>query len=84
MKQFNRKRRALRKTVKEAKDEAAMESAKEELKAHAEKQLKFELVEYEERVKNQPTDMSHRYHLGIRQYSMGNYDEAIASFQHAL
>ncbi|MEX0777032.1 MAG: tetratricopeptide repeat protein [Phycisphaeraceae bacterium] len=47
------------------------------------KELAFELGEYQERVKNYPTDMGFRYHLGVRLYLTKQFDEAIAEFQQA-
>jgi hypothetical protein len=80
MKQFSR---ALRETKKKA--DAAPDDARirEQLQRIAAAQLKFELDEYAERVKNYPTDMGLRYQLGRRQLAFQQYDEAIASLQQA-
>lgn len=46
-------------------------------------QLAFELEEFTERAANYPTDLAIRFELGRRQFLSGQYDEAIASLQHA-
>ncbi len=80
MKQFNRAIREKRKEVDAGADDA---SGKEQLRKLAVAQAKFELEEFQERVKNYPTDMSLRFQLGRRQLALGMHDEAIASFQEA-
>ncbi len=80
MKQFNRAVRELRKKQKANPDDPQV---KEQLRKIAVAQAKYELDEYQERVKNYPTDMGLRYQLGRRQLALGMHDEAIASFQEA-
>ncbi len=45
--------------------------------------LAFELQEFEERVKNYPTDMSLRFQYGRRLFQAKRYDEAISALQQA-
>jgi len=80
MKQFNRTLRELRKKL--AADPSNSE-IKENMRRAALAQVKFELKEFEERVKNYPTDMGLRFQLGRRHLSLHNYDDAIAAFQEA-
>jgi len=50
---------------------------------HLKNQLAFELAEYTERAINYPTDLALKFELGRRQLLSKQYDEAIASLQHA-
>ena len=43
----------------------------------------FELEVFIERQKQYPTDMSIRFDLGLREYQVGRFDDAIVSFQQA-
>ena len=43
----------------------------------------FEFEVFAERQKQYPTDMNIRYELGVRQYHVSQYDDAIVSFQQA-
>jgi tetratricopeptide (TPR) repeat protein len=43
--------------------------------------LQAEIAEYRRRVERQPTDMTHRYNLGIRYIQCGEIDLAAAEFQ---
>jgi len=80
MKQMNRAERVLRDQLKA---EPNNEELKEKIKqAHA-KRMRFELEEYQERVKNYPTDMGLRFELGKRLMAFRKFDEAIAAFQEA-
>lgn len=67
--------RQYRKLLEAQNKPAALEQAK--------KQLAFELQEYTERAANYPTDLAIKFELGKRQFSLGNYDEAIGSLQQA-
>ncbi|MFP4143797.1 MAG: hypothetical protein ACOCTI_02550 [Phycisphaeraceae bacterium] len=78
MKQFGRQMRELRRVA-----EKGDEQAKQKLQELARKRLAFELQEYQERVKNYPTDMSLRFQLGRRLYQARQHDEAIGAFQQA-
>ncbi len=49
----------------------------------AQRQLAFELDEYQERCANYPTDLGLKYELGRRQFLSGQYDDAISSLQTA-
>jgi tetratricopeptide (TPR) repeat protein len=76
-------RAALRKVV--AQLEA--EPDRTDLKAKQQQLIKerdaSELEIFTERQKQYPTDLGIRYELGVRQYRMGQIDEAIVSFQQA-
>jgi len=53
--------------------------------SQAEAQLaRFEIEEYRKRAESQPTEMSHRYHLGLRLFQSGEVDEAASEFQQAV
>jgi tetratricopeptide (TPR) repeat protein len=80
MKQLNRQQRQLRAELQQQPDDA---DVKARLKEHLRKQLEFELKEYEDRVKNYPTDMGLRFELGKRLYQAGRVDDAIGAFQQA-
>ncbi|MBI1373450.1 MAG: tetratricopeptide repeat protein [Phycisphaera sp.] len=82
IKQYTRRGRVLR--AKRAKAEGEeREVINTELQQLKKEQLEFELVEYAERVKNYPTDMSLKFKLGVRQLEAGNADQAISLFQEA-
>lgn len=81
MRQYNRAIRELRKRMEQKPEER--EELQEKLRRLATAQVKFELNEYAERVKNYPTDMGLKFQLGRRQLALGQYDDAIASFQEA-
>ncbi len=80
IKQFNRRMRAVNLHLRKNPDD---EQAKQLLKKIRQEKLTFELAEFQERVKNYPTDMALRYELGRRQFESGQYDDAIASLQEA-
>jgi len=76
MRQFNRELRELKQ-----KADRGDAKAKKALQAKAAEKLQFELKEFSERVKNYPTDLALRYHLGKRLFAAKRYDEAIAALQ---
>lgn len=80
MKQLNRRIRQLKAQADQNPDDA---EARKRLEEAARKRLAFELQEYQERVKNYPTDMGLRFELGKRLYQARSYDEAIGAFQQA-
>ncbi len=80
MRQMLRQMKALR---AELQKNPGDEDLKQRVRDAAAKQLTFELKEYQERVKNYPTDMSLRFDLGRRLYQSGQVDEAIGAFQQA-
>ncbi|MHB1158082.1 MAG: tetratricopeptide repeat protein [Phycisphaerales bacterium] len=80
MRQFNRALREIRNQLKAKPGDAAL---KDQLRKTATTQVRYELEEFTERVKNYPTDMGLKYQLGRRQLVLGHHDEAIASFQEA-
>lgn len=80
MKQINRHMRDFKTKLEASPDDGELKAKYTEARK---KQLVFELKEYEERVKNYPTDMSLRYELGRRLYLAGMIDEAIGAFQQA-
>ncbi len=83
IKSFNRRVRALRVQFAKETDEATKKKLQEAHNHALEEQVRFELGEFTERVKNYPTDMQLRYQLGRRQFALGDNDAAIASFQEA-
>ncbi len=80
MKRYNREVRELRQHLAENPED---ESTRRIMVEMARKQLAFELEEYQERVKNYPTDKALRFELGRRLFATQQYDEAIAAFQEA-
>jgi uncharacterized protein HemY len=80
IRQLNRQLRAVNQQLKKNPNDSDLRNRLREL---ASKQVRFELEEYGERVKNYPTDMGLRYQLGRRQLAVKDYDAAIASFQEA-
>ena len=75
---YSRHVRSLRKRAEAGDDEASRQ-----MKETRAEQLKFELEEYTDRVKNYPTDMKLRFELGRRLQVFQKYDDAIAMFQEA-
>lgn len=80
MKQYNRELRDLRKNLQAAPDDEYFTGR---LKETVKEKLQFELGEYQERVKNYPTDLKLKYELGKRMYQVGLTDEAIGLLQDA-
>lgn len=80
MKQYNRELRDLRKNLEVAPDDDYFTGR---LKETVKEKLEFELGEYQERVKNYPTDLKLKYELGKRMYQVGLIDEAIGLLQDA-
>lgn len=80
MRRLHRRLRAMRQEMQDNPDNPELKSKYEQAVA---KVLQFELKEYQERVKNYPTDMRLRFELGKRLYQFRKYDEAIAAFQEA-
>jgi hypothetical protein len=78
IKQMIRHLRLLKKKMLD--DPKDAESAKAFKKLTRER-LAFELEEFDERVKNYPTDKRWRYELARRQFMFRNYDDAMANFQ---
>ena len=75
-------RRNLRRIRKKL--DAAPDAEKETLyKQKLDEQLKFEVTEFEDRVRNYPTDLKVRYELGRRFFELKQYDQAVAHFQEA-
>jgi tetratricopeptide (TPR) repeat protein len=72
MKQLNRQARLLAKA-----------GDAEELKTHRERQLKYELGVFKERIETYPTDLRARYEYGVRLFRAGQFDDAIPVLQHA-
>lgn len=80
IKQYNRILRQLRAQLKESPDDAKIRGKYDEARK---KQLAFELKEFEERVKNYPTDLALKFEYGRRLHAAGQLDEAIGMFQQA-
>ena len=80
MRQFARRVRELQDKLKQDAGNADLKSAFDHARRE---QLAFELGEYQDRVKNYPTDMGLRYELGRRLMLAGKVDDAIGAFQEA-
>jgi len=78
MKQMNRQFRALRNQSHANPQDTKL---RQQLEQFRRDQLRFELEEYTERVKNYPTDLSLKFDLGLRLFQSGQIDEAIGAFQ---
>lgn len=82
IKQMKRYDRELRAKLVDA-DEEGKAQLTDLIKKAAHDRLQFELDEYTNRVKLYPTDMGLRFDLGVRQFAVHAFDDAIASFQKA-
>ncbi len=80
MKQLTRELRQLKQFVDAAPD---AEEYKDRYRETLKKRMTFELSEYQERVKNYPTDLKLKFELGKRLYQAKLIDEAIAMLQQA-
>ncbi|MEM7626950.1 MAG: hypothetical protein AAF333_15250 [Planctomycetota bacterium] len=80
MKQFNRDIRELKKNLQVAPDDEYFTGR---LKEAMQEKLDFELGEYQERVKNYPTDLKLKFELGKRMYQTNLIDDAIGLLQDA-
>jgi len=80
IKQMNRIARKLRTQIAQAPTDDQLRQQFSEAKKE---QLAFELTEFDERVKNYPTDMGLRFEWGKRLRSVGKIDDAIGAFQQA-
>ena len=80
MKQFNRELRDLKKNLQVAPGDEYFEGR---LKETLQEKQDFELGEYQERMKNYPTDLKVKYELGKRMYQAELIDEAIGLLQDA-
>lgn len=56
----------------------------QQLTAKRQEKLKFQIEEFQRRIKMYPTDMSLHFQLGLAYYSSGQIDEAITEFQTAV
>ncbi|MBA2480441.1 MAG: tetratricopeptide repeat protein [Planctomycetes bacterium] len=63
---------------------AAMKAAGQDASAATKELLMVETEEYRKRVERQPTDMSHRYNLGLRLLQAGSIDLAAGEFQRTV
>ncbi|MBB6428937.1 hypothetical protein [Algisphaera agarilytica] len=80
MKQYNRDLRDIKKNLEVAPGDDYFTGRLEET---TQEKLQFELGEYQERVKNYPTDLKLKYELGRRMYQAELIDEAIGLLQDA-
>ena len=80
MKQFTRELRQLKQFVEAAPED---DSYRDRYKDTLKEKLAFELNEYDDRVKNYPTDLRLKFELGRRQYAAKQFDDAIGSLQQA-
>lgn len=76
------------KKLRMAKENAQRDPQNANLKKEMQKLIRdknaVEIREYDLQVKDQPTDYSLRYKLGIALYQGGRFDEAISNFQHSI
>jgi tetratricopeptide (TPR) repeat protein len=63
---------------------AALEAAKKDASAAKKELLTVETEEFRRRVERQPTDMNHRYNLGLRLIQGGEIDGAAGEFQRTV
>jgi tetratricopeptide (TPR) repeat protein len=70
--------RGLDEKLETSPDDEALKTQRQET---AEELLKLKVAEYNERVKRYPTDRFRRFDLGMVQYELGNYDDAMPHFQ---
>lgn len=61
-----------------------LEAAKQDPAAAKKNLLQVEIAEYRKRTERQPTDMLHRYNLGLRLIQMHDIDGAAAEFQKSV
>jgi Flp pilus assembly protein TadD len=80
IKQYNRIIRQLRSQLKESPEDPKLKTKYDEARK---RQLSFELKEFQERVKNYPTDLSLKFEYGRRLHAASQFDEAIGMFQQA-
>lgn len=80
MKQVNRYMRKLRAKMEAHPDNPELRAKYEKIRND---RLIFELKEYEQRVKNYPTDLGLKYQYGRRLHQTGRFDDAIGMFQQA-
>ena len=78
MSEYRRVFRELAEQLQAEPDRADLKAKRQEL---ATQRDAFEFDVYTERQRQYPTDMSIRFELGLRQLRLGQYDEAIGSFQ---
>ncbi|MBI1368863.1 MAG: hypothetical protein GC162_09450 [Planctomycetes bacterium] len=83
IKQFAAARREYEAKLATADTDEAKAEVAEQIRRIKAAQLKFEVGEFQDRVKAYPTDMRWRFELGKRQFLMREFDAAIASFQEA-
>ncbi|MBX3365591.1 MAG: hypothetical protein KF866_12610 [Phycisphaeraceae bacterium] len=76
-------RRKLEEYLARAEANPQDEVAQSQAKQAERKYLEWELDEYRLQVANYPTDLSLKFELGVREYKLGNSEEAIALFQEA-
>jgi tetratricopeptide (TPR) repeat protein len=63
---------------------AAMKAGGQDVAAATKELLSVETEEFRKRVERQPTDMNHRYNLGLRLLQAGNIDQAAGEFQRTV
>ncbi|MDY7109122.1 MAG: hypothetical protein SYC29_10855 [Planctomycetota bacterium] len=75
---LERQLRQLDEKLEASPDDEAAKTKREEI---AKELLELKVAEYNERVKRYPTDRFRRFDLGMVQYELGNYDDAMPHFQ---
>lgn len=61
-----------------------MEAAGQDAGAAKKELIQAEMAEYRKRIERQPTDLTHRYNLGMRLIQTGDIDGAAAEFQRTV
>ena len=79
--QIRQRARALRSLQQQQQDQPDDLQLKKKYIEASRQQLLFELGQFEDRVKNYPTDLKLKYELGRRLFMAKRFDEAIAVFQ---
>src|SRR5690606_26847329 len=78
IKQFARNLRELKSRMEADKNDT---QARKDFERLYRERMNFELQEYNERVKNYPTDLGLKFELGRRLFAFKKFDEAIGMFQ---
>lgn len=60
------------------------EAAGQDAAAAKQELVQLEIAEYRKRIERQPTDLGHRYHLGMRLIQTGDIDGAAGEFQRTV
>ncbi|MHC5067165.1 MAG: tetratricopeptide repeat protein [Planctomycetota bacterium] len=61
-----------------------LQAAGQDVKAAHAQLVELEIAEFRKRAERQPTEMSHRFNLGVRLFNCGDIDGAAGELQHAV